>query len=105
MKPSDKTYVYEYDGNTITVTRRQIGTAYPRNGNAHNPTVYYTWVVSVDGESLGSAPTRWEAYEIARVHIDPTLSVRHWDSSRRRWVFGSIRNYRTVQAEMVEAAR
>lgn len=36
-------------------------TAYARNGNAHRPTQYYAWTVTIDGKLYGSFPRKKDA--------------------------------------------
>lgn len=61
------TYHYDCEGHAIEVTRVHVGTAYARNGNVGNPTEYFQWESTVDGEwATGTAPTRTVAYEYAR---------------------------------------
>jgi len=46
----------------IEYRKRLVGTAYPRNGNVHNPTRYYRWDVFKDGKNVdGSFRTLREA--------------------------------------------
>lgn len=58
---ADKTYDYEIEGHRVAVIRRRWHVAYPKNGNAHNPTVYYRWDLVIDGKSHGMNRTRTEA--------------------------------------------
>lgn len=91
------TYHYAIDGHDIAITRRHIGTAYARNGNVGNPTQYFTWEVSVDGEYLaGHIAQRALAYEEARCHIARTPYV-NLDSVHR---YVNVRNVYLVQREM-----
>ena len=39
--------------------------AYPRNGNAHNPTPYYAWGVSYKGRTVGMQNTLRDAQALA----------------------------------------
>lgn len=79
MSTKPYNYLYSYAGHAIEITRRHIGTAYPRNGNVHNPTEYFTWSVSIDGKMHDNyLSTRWEAYESARQHIEPTTPRFYW---------------------------
>jgi hypothetical protein len=36
----------------IEYRKRLVRTAYPRNGNVHNPTRYYLWDVYRDGKAI-----------------------------------------------------
>jgi hypothetical protein len=61
------TYRYLFNDHVIEVTREHCGTAYPENGNVHNPTEYFVWNSTLDGESATSwRQTRAVAYEYAR---------------------------------------
>ena len=55
---------------TTTVTRRLIRTAYPRNGNVHNPTKYYAWDVTVNGRVMFIARTMREAKAMLPAMVD-----------------------------------
>lgn len=65
------TYIYDYDGHTIEVSRRHVRTAYARNGNVSNPTEYFVWETSVDGETVSTLSiTRTDAYEYGRAKVE-----------------------------------
>lgn len=91
------TYTYIINAVVILITRRQVGTAYARNGNAHNPTKYYLWRAEVDGEFVGEFDTRRIAYEVARNRITRD-DVVFFDRVTRSWM--STRQWRDVDAEM-----
>lgn len=64
------TYRYDFQGHVIEVTRRHVYTAYAANGNVGNPTEYFDWESTVDGErATTAAPSRAVAYEYARAKV------------------------------------
>ena len=48
--------LHEYHGSNgdYVVRRVLLRTAYPKSGNAYNPTPEYVWVVTRDGRPMGS---------------------------------------------------
>lgn len=92
------TYVYEYGGHTIEVTRRHVRTAYARNGNVSNPTEYFVWDTKVDGETVSTlAITRADAYEHGRAKIEGT----RFRPDNDRGLGGiNVRSYIAVRDEM-----
>lgn len=42
----------------FTITRHLEGYAYPQNGNAHNPTPRYRWLLNLDGRLVDSGPRK-----------------------------------------------
>lgn len=95
---AETVYVYEVEGHTIEIVRRRIGQAYARNGNAHNPTQYYAWDSTLDGEPLfGREQSRRSAYENARAHI---LGIDYYDHPNYPHRWKNVRNFRVVDAEM-----
>ena len=64
------TRTYEIDGNVITVTRRWVNEAYARNGNVANPTQYYLYYSTLNGENVTDYCKRSaDAYEHARAKL------------------------------------
>lgn len=64
----------------IAVIERIVrSTAYARNGNAHRPTVYYAWVVKVDGIDYGIFARRRDAQNAL-----PDLVAEHAERKSRR---------------------
>lgn len=60
-----------YHGFFITTEKVLERTAYPRNGNVHNPTKYYRWSSFVNGKIVTSMQsTRRAAIEVAQDYID-----------------------------------
>lgn len=60
-----------YHGYFITTEKTLARTAYPRNGNVHNPTKYYNWSSFVNGKIVTSMQsTRRAAIEVAQEFID-----------------------------------
>lgn len=53
----------------ITYHKVEVGSAYPRNGNLHNPTKRYRWEVRADGRLIGSASTLKAVKEIAALYL------------------------------------
>ncbi len=41
----------------FTITRHLTGYAYPRNGNVHNPTPQYVYLLKVDGKIVDQSTT------------------------------------------------
>lgn len=96
------TYHYDVAGHTISVARRHVGTAYARNGNAHNPTEYFVWEARVDGQLVGTGyDTRATAYEYARASA-LGIKYRQTRYARGRVAVRGIneRLYTIVQDEM-----
>lgn len=92
------TYVYAFLGHVIEITREHVGTAYAMNGNAGNPTEYFTWRSALDGEHvIGTAPTRAVAYEYARAKA-LGIAYRYDEGVARRCE--NVRPWTVVQAEM-----
>lgn len=48
------------------ITKRVLRYAYPKNGNVHNPTPTYVWIVAYKGRVVGRALKLREAKELAR---------------------------------------
>lgn len=96
--PAPLSYRYDFEGHEIIVTRQHIGTAYPSNGNVGNPTEYFQWMSTVDGQyATGTAPTRAVAYEYARAKA---LGIRYrYDEGVARRS-ENVRHFHTVQQEM-----
>ena len=90
-------YRYVVEGHDVVVSRRHIGAAYARNGNAHNPTEHFVWDAEVDGRSAAhQRPSRSDAYEHARAQV---LGIAYAnDDVHRRHV--NVRSFVVVQAEM-----
>lgn len=64
------TYVYDFEGHVIEVSREHVGSAYARNGNVGNPTEYFVWSATVDGKWVTSGcHQRAEAYEYGRASV------------------------------------
>ena len=98
MRNPDITYTYEVEGRTVTVVRKHVGGAYPRNGNVHNPTQYYTWESYLDGKLVTAwARTRAVAYEYARAKVQG-LKYRPDDRGRGRDL--NVRPFTLVADEM-----
>jgi hypothetical protein len=93
------TYVYDVEGHEVAVTREHVRTAYARNGNVGNPTEYFKWSATVDGESVTSwARTRADAYEYGRAAVlGYAYSPGHGDNFRGA---KNVRNFRLVADEM-----
>ena len=53
-------------GNGYTIERRLMGYAYPRNGNVHNATPRYHWVLRLDGSMIASSNYRTPMVALAR---------------------------------------
>lgn len=47
------------------IAREVAGYAYPRNGNVHNPTPRYRWVVTSAGRLVGTTGTAKDACALA----------------------------------------
>lgn len=52
----------------LTIRRHLEGYSYPQNGNVHNPTPRYMWLLLVDGYLVDSGQRRREMVEAARSH-------------------------------------
>jgi hypothetical protein len=92
------TYRYEVNGHEVTVWRQHVGTAYARNGNAHNPTEYFIWASAVDGEwVLSHMDRRATAYEYARARI---LGIDYYDHPNHPTRARNVRSWHVVQDEM-----
>lgn len=63
---ADKTESISGADPRFTVTRRLSGYAYPRNGNVHNPTPRYVWLLKVDGITVDQGPKRVPLIDAAR---------------------------------------
>lgn len=50
----------------FTITRWLEGFAYPANGNVHNPTPRYLWLLKLDGEQVDQATSKRALVESAR---------------------------------------
>jgi len=50
----------------IIIERVVMGHAYPRSGNAHNPTPRITWYVKRDGQCSGVVYRKRDALALAR---------------------------------------
>lgn len=50
----------------LTVGRRLAGYSYPVNGNVHNPTPRYTWVLLADGKIVDQDAKRGPLVKAAR---------------------------------------
>jgi hypothetical protein len=50
----------------FTITRYLAGYAYPANGNLHNPTPRYRWLLNVDGRIVDQATTKRDVVRAAR---------------------------------------
>lgn len=97
------TYLYEIDGREVALTRHHSHTAYPRNGNVGNPTVYFHWTCEVDGISVNTGmncPQRAEAYEYARCHIQGLVYIPYRDYGAQRTRTRNVRSYTLVADEM-----
>lgn len=88
---------YDVEGHTLTVERRYHYTAYPRNGNVGNPTVYYKFWPTFDGQKLGwSCPTLREAFEAALLYLRQQAGVGcedYWSLhayKRTTWIKGHL---------------
>lgn len=93
-----RSYLYEIDGHDVTISRLHTGTAYARNGNAHNPTEYFRWDMAIDGEPyLSACRSRTEAYEHARCRI---RDLGDYVCTDRRHRYQNVRNVFAVQEEM-----
>jgi hypothetical protein len=46
-----------YRKGNLSIDRLTAGFAYPRNGNVHNPTPRFCWIVMQDGKPMGSYET------------------------------------------------
>ena len=96
-------YLYDVNGVEVEVTRYHTGTAYPVNGNVHNPTEYFRWAVKVGGQPhLSMLPSRAEAYEEGRAKV---LGIRYWHDPKCSARCINVRPYWTVAAEMSENYR
>ena len=51
---ADKTELVTGADARFTVTRTLVGYAYPQNGNVHNPTPEYRWLLKLDGRLVDS---------------------------------------------------
>lgn len=92
------TYIYDYDGHTIEVSRRHVRTAFASNGNVSNPTEYFVWQSTVDGEyAAGLCVSRADAYEHARAKIQ---GVRFHPGDDRGLGSVGVRSYIVVRNEM-----
>lgn len=63
---ADKTEAVAGADPRFTLTRRLSGYAYPVNGNVHNPTPNYTWLLKVDGILVDQSKTKRSLVEAAR---------------------------------------
>jgi hypothetical protein len=52
----------------FTLRRHLTGYAYPQNGNVHNPTPRYTWVLLLDGRIIDQDPRRGPLVHEARIN-------------------------------------
>lgn len=59
----------------IEIRKVVAGYAYPRNGNAHNPTPRYRWEVWADGKRVGSATSRKSAEGLAETQQQQQLDT------------------------------
>jgi len=95
------TYRYEVEGHVIDITRRHVHTAYARNGNVHNPTVYFVWDSTVDGaKTFIGERSRAVAYEYARAHALGIDYLNLPDHNVRRQKHKNVRPFNVVQSEM-----
>jgi hypothetical protein len=93
-------YRYEIEGDIIILTRRHIGTAYPRNGNVHNPTEYFRWEAMLNEVVIGTHfEKRADAYESARGFQYCN------DKGRVRGEGKPVRYWHAVKAEMKAALK
>jgi len=53
-RKSDDLREYHGSNGDYVVRRVLVRTAYPKSGNAYNPTPEYVWVVTRDGRPMGS---------------------------------------------------
>lgn len=61
------------DTHAYVVTRREVGTAYPRNGNLDNATKRYRWDVRLNGRLIGIVNRRAHADDLIEIHkADPS---------------------------------
>ena len=95
------TYRYDFSGTEITIERHYWRTAYPRNGNTHNPTIYYRWQPEAFGVTHGLFLSRAEAYEYIRQIIEATPEYKtRVKSPTGHWSTKAVRPYQLVAAEM-----
>lgn len=90
------TYRYNVEGTGVSITRRHIGEAYPRNGNVGNPTQYFAWEWITDEGKSGNGSSRADAYERARASVLGIPYIFH--EPTRRYV--NVRSYLVVADEM-----
>lgn len=69
IKPghADYTQTIGHEGR-FALRRYLTGYSYPRNGNVHNPTPYYRWLLLLDGRIVDQFNTRREVIEAARLN-------------------------------------
>jgi hypothetical protein len=92
------TYLYEVEGRKLAITRHYVGTAYPVNGNVHNPTQYFSWSTTIDGKPhLNLLPSRAQAYEHARAYV---LNIPYHYDERRPGRCENVRAFWIVRDEM-----
>lgn len=66
-----KTHTPRDLGDGYTATKRETHRAYPRNGNVHNPTIYYVWEVArPDGRNIGRERTLAGARELKTMDLE-----------------------------------
>jgi hypothetical protein len=57
---------HEHVGKGYMIERRLMGYSYPRNGNVHNATPQYHWVLYLNGKQVDSDPRRTPLRRAAR---------------------------------------
>lgn len=91
-------YLYNFLGHAIRVTREHVGTAYARNGNVGNPTEYFVWNATLNGQRVAVVcSSRAVAYEYARAAA-LGIRYRHDEGMARR--SENVRGWVEVQREM-----
>lgn len=65
---ADKTMTISGVDPRITLRRRLVGYAYPRNGNVHNPTPEYLWYLMAGDYVLDLSPLKRTMVESARTN-------------------------------------
>jgi hypothetical protein len=60
-----KSYTVKSGDMECTIERTLYRYAYPRNGNAHNPSPYFRWTVSYKGRRVGSQRSLKDAKSLA----------------------------------------
>lgn len=65
---ADKTVAIPGADSRLTLRRRLIGYAYPRNGNVHNPTPEYQWELMVGSRCVDMSPLARRMIDAARTN-------------------------------------